>query len=243
MNQPDQKPVGAPGITLRLAHERGHADHGWLQAHHTFSFADYRDPLWDQFSDLRVLNHDLVHPGQGFGTHGHRNMEIVTYVLRGRLRHQDSMGHASIIQAGDVQLMSAGSGLTHSEFNASEDQELELLQMWVLPRERETEPHYEEKRFREDGQPEGLLLVASADGRDGSLTIGQDARLFAGLLAAGATQTLGLGGRRAWLHVGRGSVRLEGHTLKAGDGAGIEGAQLVLIEAQEDSDLVLFDLA
>ena len=174
-------------ITPRRSEDRGHANHGWLDANHTFSFAGYFDPEWIQFGELRVLNQDRIAPGMGFGTHGHEDMEIVTYVLEGSLEHRDSMGTGSRLTPGMVQLMSAGSGVTHSEFNGSREEELHLLQMWVMPAERGTRPRYEECQFEELEQVTGRLhLVVSPDGRDGSLSIGQDARLFAGRFAAEA---------------------------------------------------------
>ncbi len=230
-------------ITIRRSHERGHANHGWLDARHTFSFANYYDPAHVHFGPLRVLNQDRIRAARGFPTHGHDNMEIVTYVLSGELEHRDSMGHGSKIRPGDVQLMSAGSGLTHSEFNGSEEQELHLLQMWVFPRERDTKPRYEQKHFDEESRRGRLRLVASPDGSDQSLTIGQDARLFAGILDSGDESAQLLPpGRMAWLHVATGSIELNGQYLEAGDGAAIAGEGGLQLLGLERADLVLWEL-
>jgi redox-sensitive bicupin YhaK (pirin superfamily) len=185
-------------ITIRRSEERGHADHGWLDTCHTFSFAGYHDPEHMGFGLLRVLNQDRVEPAMGFGTHGHRDMEIVTYMLEGVLEHKDSMGNGSQMRPGEVQLMSAGRGVTHSEFNASKTEGLHLLQMWVHPRETGTEPRYEQKEFPEEVRRGKLLLVVSPDGADGSLTIGQDARLYAGASWSPATRCATRSGRIAW---------------------------------------------
>lgn len=231
-------------ITPRRSADRGHADHGWLDTYHTFSFAHYHDPDFMGFSDLRVLNQDRVAPGQGFGTHGHDNMEIVSYVLEGVLEHKDSMGTGSQVVPGDVQLMSAGTGVTHSEFNGSESDPLEFLQMWVIPAERGTEPRYEQRHFSEQERANTLRLVASPDGADGSLTLGQDTRLYAGTLAPGATMTHEVPPRRRlWLHVARGSIELNDLTLGPGDGAAIQDESALRFEGREQAELVLFDLA
>lgn len=233
-------------IHLRKSEERGHADHGWLDARHTFSFAEYYDPDQHHFGALRVLNQDRVAPGQGFPTHGHDNMEIVTYVLEGTLEHRDSMGTGSQLRNGEVQLMSAGTGVQHSEFNPSPDEALHLLQMWVFPSERGTEPRYEQKDFPLEERRGKLRLVVSSDGSDGSLTIGQDAKLFAGLFGAGEKAELSLAeGRCAWLHVARGEIRLNDLHLGPGDGAGIRDEKHITItgvEGEEDAELVLWDL-
>ena len=226
-------------ITVRKSEERGHADHGWLDARHTFSFAGYFDPEWVQFGPLRVLNQDRIAAGRGFGEHPHDNMEIVTVVLDGVLEHRDSMGNGSQMRPGEVQLMSAGTGVRHSEFNASRDEELHLLQMWVLPREQGYEPRYEQKAFPAE-ELRGLRLVVSPDGRDGSLTIGADASLYAGTVAAGEENRLSLEPGRAWLHVAKGSVRLNGEELAPGDGAAIEGETELAFEGVEDAELVLW---
>jgi len=230
-------------ITLRRSSDRGSADYGWLQARYSFSFAHYVEPAWMGFSDLRVLNQDRIAPGAGFGTHGHENMEIITYVLEGGLEHRDSMGFGGVLQPGEVQLMSAGTGVRHSEFNASQTDPLHLLQMWVLPAEQGTEPSYAQEDFadRLEGQ---LALCASPDGSDGSLRIGQDARFYASRPRANEPLEHELAtGRRAWLHLAKGALSLNGELLTAGDGAAIEGESRLRIEASEPSDLVLFDLA
>jgi quercetin 2,3-dioxygenase len=230
-------------ITPRRSAERGHADHGWLDTYHTFSFAHYHDPDFMGFGDLRVINQDRVQPGRGFGTHGHDNMEIVTYVLEGVLEHRDSMGNGSQIRPGEVQLMSAGTGVTHSELNASREDVLEFLQMWVLPARHDTQPRYGQKRFPDAELADGLRLVASPDGRDGSLRIGQDTCLYAARLDAGRTTGLTLDpGRRAWLHVARGRLTLNGVELGPGDGAAIQDERELRLVGREPAELVLFDL-
>lgn len=231
-------------IAVRRSAERGHFDHGWLDTYHTFSFADYHDPDFMGFRTLRVINQDVVHANRGFGTHGHRDMEIVTYVLRGLLQHRDSMGNGSQIRPGEVQLMSAGTGVTHSEFNGSPDEELELLQMWVLPAREGTQPRYEQKEFSDAERRDRLRLVVSPDGAEGSLTIGQDARLYAGLLAPGARARHAIApGRAAWLHVASGRVLVNGIELGPGDGAAIQGERALELEGREEADLVLWELA
>ncbi|MEZ5977271.1 MAG: pirin family protein [Planctomycetota bacterium] len=230
-------------ITIRRSEERGHADHGWLDAHHTFSFADYFDPDFVQFGTLRVINQDRVKPGKGFPTHGHRDMEIVTYVLDGLLEHRDSMGNGSQIRPGEVQYMSAGRGVTHSEFNASATDELHLLQMWVLPRKSGGEPRYDQKDFPEAERRGKLRLVVSPDGRDGSITIGQDAELRVGTLDAGDRVRQSIPADRvAWLHVAKGRVKLDGEELGPGDGAGIRDAATIELEGVEHADVVLWTL-
>ena len=230
-------------ITVRRSDERGHANHGWLDTYHTFSFASYFDPDHVQFGPLRVLNQDRVAPGRGFGTHGHRDMEIVTYVLEGALEHRDSMGTGSRMRPGDVQLMSAGTGVTHSEFNGSSEEPLHFLQMWILPRELGTEPRYEQ-RFFDEGERRGRLrLVVSPDGADESLEIGQDARLYAGLFDAGEAARLARGSERsAWVHVARGRVRVNGRELGPGDGAGLSGEEALAVEGVEDAEIVVWEL-
>ena len=231
-------------ITLRPSAERGHFDHGWLDTHHSFSFAEYHDPDFMGFRTLRVLNQDRVAPGQGFGTHGHRDMEIVTYVLEGALQHRDSMGNGSLIRPGDVQLMSAGTGVTHSEFNGSQQEPVEFLQMWVLPGRQGTRPRYEQKSFPPEARADRLRLVVSPDGRDGSVSIGQEASMYAGLLAAGSRVEQRLDPRRgAWIHVARGRARVGDAALGPGDGAAIQRESALAIEALEPSDVVLWELA
>ena len=231
-------------IQIRRSDERGRANYGWLQANYTFSFANYYDAEFVQFGPLRVLNQDRIDPGRGFDTHGHRDMEIVTYVLDGALRHQDSMGNGSEIRPGQVQLMSAGSGVTHSEFNASETDPLHLLQMWVEPTETGTEPRYEEKEFPESERRGAFQLIVSPDGAEGSLTIGQDARLYASLLGPDDRVTLELApGRAAWLHLAQGRARVGEHDLEAGDGAAVRAESEVGIEGLADGELVVWEVA
>ena len=228
---------------IRRSQNRGHARHGWLETFYTFSFARYHDPAFMGFSALRVLNQDFVQPGQGFPNHGHENMEIVTYVLDGLLEHRDSLGTGSQIRPGEVQLMSAGTGVTHSEFNASSTQVLHLLQMWVLPAAKDTAPRYEQKPFAPEELADRLRLVVSPDGADGSLTIGQDARLFAGRLSAGAEYVQELDrARSGWLHVARGSAMVNGQFLSAGDGVALRDEPALEFQGRDDAEIVLFDL-
>jgi len=230
-------------IRPRRSDERGHADHGWLDTHHTFSFADYHDPDFVHFGVLRVVNQDRVAPGRGFGTHGHENMEIVSYVLEGVLAHRDSLGNGSEMRPGEVQLMSAGTGVRHSEFNASAVEPLHFLQMWVFPRRNGTAPRYEQAAFPASERRGRLRLVVSPDGASGSLTIGQDARLFAGLFDRGERTTWRLeAGRMAWLHVARGRCRAGDVELGPGDGAAIQGEPHVLLEGLDEAEVVLWEL-
>src|SRR6187455_859487 len=203
-------------ITVRKSSERGQADHGWLESAHSFSFADYYDPRHMGFGNLRVINEDRVAPGAGFGTHGHRDMEIVSYVLDGSLAHQDSTGTSSVIRPGDVQRMSAGTGVTHSEFNASKTEPVHFLQIWLLPSRPGLPAGYEQKFFSDEEKRGRLRLVASPDGADGSVRIQQDARLYAALLDGGEVTHAFGAGRRGWLQVARGSVEANGHSLKTG---------------------------
>lgn len=230
-------------ITHRPSAERGSADLGWLKARYSFSFAQYHDPAWMGFSDLRVINQDRIAPAGGFETHGHQNMEIVTYVLEGALEHKDSMGTRGVLTPGEVQLMSAGSGVRHSEFNASASEPLHLLQMWILPERDGTVPSYQQTDFSE--RLEGrLALCVSPDGAEDSLRIGQDTRMYAGRPRAGQSLELALRpGRKAWLHLAKGAITLNGLELQAGDGAAIEGEERLVIDATKASDLVIFDLA
>jgi quercetin 2,3-dioxygenase len=238
-------------MLIRRASERGFADHGWLRSFHTFSFADYYAPAHMGFRALRVINEDRVEGGKGFGTHPHRDMEIISYVLSGSLQHRDSMGTGSVIRPGDVQRMSAGTGVTHSEFNGSATDPVHFLQIWILPDSRGHAPSYEQKHFTEAERNGRLRLVASKDGRDGSLSIHQDAAMFAGLLAPGERARHDLSpGRHAWLHVARGSVEVGGQVLASGDAAAFEpkGAAAgdtgeIVIVAKEPSEILLFDLA
>ena len=231
-------------IQLRRAHERGQFDHGWLKTAHTFSFADYYDPRHMGFRVLRVINEDYVAPGRGFGMHPHHDMEIVTYVLEGELGHRDSMGNGSVIRPGDVQRMSAGTGVTHSEMNASKTQRVHLLQIWLLPDKQGYAPSYEQVAFSEADRRGKLRVVASSDGRDGSVTIHQDATLLASLLSPDQHVEHALGKNRyAWVQVARGSIEiLGGGKLSAGDGAAIRGPGTLPIKGVDDAELLLFDL-
>jgi redox-sensitive bicupin YhaK (pirin superfamily) len=232
-------------ITLRPADQRGQADYGWLHTRYTFSFADYYDPEHVHFRSLRVINEDHVEPGHGFGTHPHRDMEIITYVLEGALAHKDSMGTGSTIRPGEVQRMSAGTGVLHSEFNHSPSEEVHLLQIWILPERKSIEPSYEQKEFARESKLNRLRLVASPGGEEGSVTIHQDARLYASILEEGKSVRHELGkGRYAWLQVVRGEVSLNGTALKAGDGAAVEReASLEITGNAPSSEFLLFDLA
>ena len=227
-------------IQIRKGKDRGHFDHGWLDTYHTFSFADYYDPEYMGFRALRVINEDRVQAGRGFGTHSHRDMEIVTYVLEGELQHRDSMGTGSIIRPGEVQRMSAGTGVLHSEVNPSRDQSVHLLQIWLLPDRRGLKPEYEQKAFPAEERAGRLRLVASPDGSDGSLTIHQDAKILAGTIRDSVQYDL-QPGRYAWLQVARGSLDLNGQTLNAGDGAAIENEPALTLRGK-DAEVLLFDL-
>ncbi len=230
-------------ISVRNSNERGHANHGWLDSFHSFSFADYHDPRHMGFSVLRVINEDRVAPGTGFPTHGHRDMEIVTYVLKGALDHKDSLGNGSTIRPGEVQRMSAGRGVRHSEFNPSDSEPVHLLQIWILPDRAGHAPGYEQKHFNPAELEGRLRLVASPNGHDGSVTIHQDARLYATRLDGAASVSHALApGRRAYVQVARGAVTLNGVPLSAGDGAGIENESLVTLASGEDAEVLLFDL-
>lgn len=228
-------------LELRPAAARGHADHGWLVARHSFSFADYYDPAEMGWGALRVINEDRIRPGAGFGTHGHRDMEIVTYLLSGSLEHRDSLGHGGIIRPGEVQRMTAGTGIRHSESNPSPSEETHLLQIWIEPATRGTAPGYEQKALPATGQ--GLTLVASPDGAAGSLTIGQDARLHVLRLAPGDTQDFPLApGRLAYLHLVRGALSANGLALAEGDGAKIKDESRLQFAATAACECLIFDL-
>lgn len=228
-------------IQLRRSRERGHANHGWLDTWHTFSFADYHDPAHMGFSVLRVLNEDFVAPDKGFPTHPHRDMEIVTWILEGALEHKDSLGSGSVIRPGDAQRMSAGTGIRHSEFNPSKNEPVHLLQIWLLPNKLGGAPGYEQTRFDDAALANRLCLIASPDGRDGSVTIHQDARVYAARLN-GAEVTHALAPkRRAWVQVARGEVMLNGQRLAAGDGAAVENATKLQLAGQ-GAEFLLFDL-
>ena len=231
-------------ITVRPRDERGHFDHGWLDTRHTFSFAEYFDPDHMGFRSLRVINEDRVQPGQGFGTHPHRDMEIVTYVLDGALAHRDSMGNGSVIRPGDVQRMTAGTGITHSEFNHSNDAPVHFLQIWIVPDRRGLMPSYEQKTIPAEAMAGRLCAVASHDGGDGSVTINQDATLYTAVLAPGQAVTHAFApGRHGWLQVARGQVALDGRSLAAGDGAAISGEKAVTVSGESAAEILLFDLA
>jgi redox-sensitive bicupin YhaK (pirin superfamily) len=230
-------------ITIRKAEERGHFDFGWLNTYHSFSFGEYYDPKHTRFRTLRVINEDFVQAGHGFPTHGHRDMEIVTYILQGALEHRDSMGTGSIIRRGDAQRMSAGTGVTHSEANPSRDEPVHLLQIWIFPREQDLKPEYEEKKFSDDEKRNRLRLIVSPDGSDGSVKIHQDAKIFASLLDERKEVVHSLeNGRSAWLQVAAGSVRLSDVALKRGDGAAVTQESNLRITAQEPAEILLFDL-
>jgi quercetin 2,3-dioxygenase len=231
-------------LKVRKASDRGHAEHGWLDSFHTFSFADYYDPQHMGFRALRVINEDRVQPAQGFGRHSHRDMEIVTYVIEGALAHQDSLGNGSVMRPGDVQRMSAGRGISHSEYNHSDSELVHFLQIWLLPEKEGLPPSYEQKHFSESERAGRLRLVASRDAREGSVRVHQDVALYAGLLAAGEKASLALApGRHAWVQVVRGALDLDGSALAAGDGAAVSGAPRLEVTAREPSELLVFDLA
>ena len=231
-------------ITTRLSDERGRADFGWLDSRHTFSFGDYYDAAHMGFGPLRVINEDRVKPAQGFGTHGHRDMEILSYVLEGALEHKDSIGTGSVIRPDDVQIMSAGTGIRHSEFNPSPDEPVHFLQIWVIPNREGIAPRYAQKTFPAGDKRGRLLLVGSSDGRDGSVVIHQDVELLASILAPGESVNRRLQpGRKAWLQVVSGAIDLNGRTLNAGDGASVEDEPALQIAGKGDSsELLLFDL-
>jgi redox-sensitive bicupin YhaK (pirin superfamily) len=230
-------------LSVRKSESRGQTRMSWLDSRHTFSFADYYDPAAMGFSVLRVINDDTVAPGAGFPTHPHRDMEILTWVLAGALEHRDSMGNGSIIRPGDAQRMTAGRGVTHSEMNPSRDAAVRLLQIWLLPDRRGLAPGYEQRNFAQSDRRGRLRLIVSPGGEDGSITIHQDTRVYAGLLDAGASLAQDLRQeRRAWLQVARGSVVANGTRLHEGDGAAIENESRLAIEATTDSEVLLFDL-
>jgi quercetin 2,3-dioxygenase len=230
-------------ITMRRAAERGHADHGWLDTWHTFSFSDYYDPRFMGFRALRVINEDFVAPGRGFPTHAHRDMEIITYVLEGALQHKDSLGTGSTIRPGEVQRMSAGTGVRHSEANPSADEPVHLLQIWIEPAKEGIEPGYEQKVFADADKRGRLRLVASPDGREGSMTIHQDARVYVTVLAPGEKVVHQLAtGRHAWVQVARGALTLDGRRLAHGDGAGVSGEPSLTLVGDTEAEALLFDL-
>jgi len=230
-------------MQVRKAADRGVADHGWLNSRHTFSFASYMDPGQIGFSDLRVINEDRVAPGQGFGKHPHRDMEIFSYVLEGALAHSDSMGTGSAIKPGDVQLMSAGSGVTHSEFNGSDEAPVHFLQIWIVPEKAGGAPVYQQRHFSDADKRGRLRLIISPDGRDESLRIQQDASVYAGLFDGDESATLTLDGdRHAYVHVARGSIELDGVKLEAGDGVRLRHARSLRLDAGDNAEVLVFDL-
>ncbi len=231
-------------IALRKSNQRGHADHGWLNTYHTFSFASYYDPAHLGFRSVRVMNEDRVAPGQGFGTHPHKDMEIVSYVLEGALEHQDSLGNGAVLRPGEFQRITAGTGITHSEFNPSKAQSAHFYQIWLLPQLDGLAPSYEQKRFDESELRNALRIVASPDGENGALTIHQDVRIHLSKLDAGKSVERGQSpGRHAWLQVLRGTVALNGHAMDTSDGAGISQESRLVIDASTDAEIMLFDLA
>jgi len=230
-------------IELRKAADRGHANHGWLDSHHTFSFANYFDPAQMGWRVLRVINDDTVEAGQGFGTHGHRDMEIISYVLQGELAHKDSMGSGSVIRHGDIQLMSAGTGVRHSEFNASQTDPVHFLQIWIVPKFTGVKPNYQEKFFAPEDKRGKLKLVISPDGRDGSLSIVQDTLIHAALLDGSERISYEVApGRHAYLHVAQGSLQLNDQPMHAGDGAKITGETALQMTEGRSAEFLLFDL-
>ena len=230
-------------LTLRKAEERGHANHGWLDTYHSFSFADYYDAEHMGYGPLRVINDDRVHPGRGFGTHPHRDMEIITYILDGELTHKDSMGNGSVIRRGDVQRMSAGTGVLHSEFNASDKTPVHLLQIWIEPERRGIAPGYEQKHYT-DAQKRGRLVpIVSGDGADGSVQIHQDARVYAGIVGSGDSVTHVLAeGRKAYVHVATGAATVNGEQLVAGDALKVSGELRIAIAGDPEAEVLVFDL-
>jgi redox-sensitive bicupin YhaK (pirin superfamily) len=231
-------------INLRKASERGYAHHGWLESWHSFSFADYRDPDHVHFGPLRVINEDIVQPNTGFGTHGHRDMEILTYVLSGSLRHRDSMGHGEDIRYDEVQVMSAGTGVQHSEVNPSPDEAVHLLQIWIIPDKQDLKPGYQQKQFPPGDKRAHWCLLASPDAGQGSLLIHQDARVSAALLNGAKTLDYPIAaGRKAYLHVARGSLQANGYTLAAGDALMYEAETAVQLSDSKDAEVLLFDMA
>lgn len=231
-------------ITVRPSEARGHANHGWLETHHSFSFAGYYDPGHMGFRSIRVINDDIVRRGTGFATHGHRDMEIVSYVVRGALEHKDSTGGHSVLARGDVQHMSAGTGLRHSEYNASRQNDVRFLQIWIEPEREGLSPSYDQATFPDVAKCNRLFLIAAPGGMDGALPIRQDARIYASLLGSGNSVRHGLAaGRAAWVQVVDGSIGVNGRTLSSGDGAAIESIDVITITAETPAEFLLFDLA
>lgn len=231
-------------LTIRKSEDRGHVDHGWLDTRHTFSFASYFDRDHLRFRTLRVINEDVVQPGHGFGTHPHDNMEIITYVLEGALEHKDSMGKGSVMQPGEVQRMSAGSGITHSEFNHSQSERVHLLQIWILPAKRGITPSYEQREFAVEERRGRLCLVISPDAAANALGINQDARVYLSLLSNGEQLAHEIeAGRGVWIQVARGKLTVNGTELVAGDGAAVESETRIEVVSEAESEFLLFDLA
>lgn len=230
-------------LTIRRSRERGHFDHGWLNTYHTFSFDQYYDPRFMGFRSLRVINEDFVAPGRGFPTHGHRDMEIITFILEGALKHEDSMGNGSVIRPGDVQRMTAGTGVKHSEKNASATDRVHLLQIWILPNAENLNPGYEQKAFSEDERRGVLRLIASGNGRDESVSLNQDVSLYASLLDAGQQVEQAMDQKRyGWIQVARGSIDVNGEKAGQGDGVVVVGESNLSIKAEEPAEILLFDL-
>ena len=242
----DQRPKTKvqPMLTIRKSNQRGHFNHGWLNTYHTFSFDQYYDPRYMGFRSLRVINEDFVAPGRGFPKHGHRDMEIITYILEGALKHEDSMGNGSVIQPGDVQRMTAGTGVRHSEFNASADESVHLLQIWIIPNADNLQPSYEQKAFTVDERRNQLRLITSSDGRNGSVSVNQDVSLFASMLDVDESVEYPIDQQRyGWLQVARGNVEVNGEQANQGDGVVVVAESLLTIHAAEASEVLLFDLA
>ena len=230
-------------LEIRRSADRGRADHGWLKSFHTFSFADYYDPQWMGYGPLRVINDDRVAPGEGFGKHGHRDMEILTYILTGALEHRDSMGNGSVIRTGDVQRMSAGTGVTHSEFNPSATEEVHFLQIWILPDAQRLTPGYEQKHFSAADKRGRLRLIVAPGGEEGAVLIHQDARVCAGLFDGAERAQFQLpADRRAWVQVARGTLSVDDLLLSAGDGARTTGPAQLTLHGGTDAEVLLFDL-
>jgi redox-sensitive bicupin YhaK (pirin superfamily) len=231
-------------VTIRKAEERGHANHGWLDSYHTFSFANYMDPAYMGYRDLRVINQDRVKGGMGFGAHGHRNMEIVTYVLDGALEHKDSMGNGEVMYPGDVQRMSAGTGVVHSEYNASATEMVHFLQIWLFPQKSGVTPGYMQKGFSREDKLNQLRLIISPEGKDNSLSINQDVSIYASILEPNAKVTYTVDrDRHAWVQIARGTATLNGQALKAGDGVAVSEAGDLEIVGQDEAEFLIFDLA
>ena len=226
-------------IAIRKAGERGHADHGWLDTNHTFSFADYYDPQQMGFGPLRVINEDRVAPGRGFGTHGHRDMEIVSYVVSGALAHKDTIGSGGVIRRGEIQRMSAGTGVQHSEMNGSTSEPVHFLQIWIMPSTRGGAPAYEQKDF---GSERGLVQLVGPDGRDGAIAIGQDVDIWRALLASGESIELPLRHRRAWVQVVSGELEIDGKTMGSGDGAALSDVSAIALRTTKETEALLFDV-